>query len=86
MNVACAKAGDQITLSWDAVEGATQYRVYLEASDGGELVDTVPVSPYTHALSDMTDDPAAEVKGHVRALGSRMGRDASKPSAHVVCQ
>jgi hypothetical protein len=85
-NVTCTKAGDQLTLSWDAVEGALHYRVYLEASDGGELVDTVTDTPYMHSLSDMTDDPAAEVKGHVRAMMSKMGKGASKPSTQVVCQ
>jgi hypothetical protein len=85
-NVACTKAGDQLTLTWDAVAGAQQYRVYLEADDGGDLVDTVPMPPYTHPLSDMSEDATVAVKAHVRALASKMGRDASRPSAHVTCE
>jgi hypothetical protein len=87
-NVMCSKAGDQLTLTWDAVMGATQYRVYLEDEDGGDLVDTVPApqTTYTHPMSDMSEDPTVEVKGHVRALASKMGRDASRPSAHVTCE
>jgi hypothetical protein len=85
-HVTCTRLGDQLTLAWDAVTGAMQYRVYLEIEDGAELVDTVPLPPYTHAVSDMTDDPTDEIKGHVRAIGSRMGKDASKPSRPVTCE
>ena len=86
--VTCTLSGDMLTLAWGAVELAQQYRVYLEASDGGELVDTVPAptTSYTHPLSDLSENPAVVVKGHVRALASKMGKDASRPSKPVTCQ
>jgi len=44
-----AIAGDgQVTLSWDAVEGATSYNIYWKIANGAEQSINVTAPPYTH--------------------------------------
>lgn len=84
-NVTCTKAGDTLTVTWDVVPNAGQYRVHLDADEDQGMVENVPQPPYTQALSEMTDDPTAPVTAKVRAMQTKSGRGASKPSADAKC-
>ncbi|MFH1873862.1 MAG: Ig-like domain-containing protein [Pseudomonadota bacterium] len=45
-----ATAGDaQVTITWDVVEGATQYNLYIGVSGSGELIAANVTSPYVDA-------------------------------------
>jgi hypothetical protein len=84
-NITCTKAGDQVTVNWDVVPNAAFYRVHLEADDDQELTENIEVPPYSQSLSQITDDPTAPATVKVRAMQTRQGKGASKPSETVTC-
>jgi hypothetical protein len=84
-NVSCSKSGDQVTVTWDVVSGAAFYRVHLEADEDQELTENIAAPPYTQALSEITDDPTAPATVKVRAMQTKQGKGASKPSETVTC-
>jgi hypothetical protein len=85
-NVVCTKSAGQAMVSWEPVVGALNYRVMVESDDAEidavETVSATEAPPYSFALDAAVTD--AEVK--VRAMMSKMGKNASKPSKTVTCQ
>lgn len=52
-----AASNEKITITWDAVAGATQYQVYISAESGQEmLLDSIAINAYTDDNS-MTPNP-----------------------------
>ena len=84
-NVTCVKEGDTVTVRWDMVPGAAFYRVHLEADEDQELTENIEVPPYSQSLSAITDDPTAPATVKVKAMQTKQGKGASKPSATVTC-
>jgi hypothetical protein len=84
-NVTCSRSGDTLTVQWDVVSGAAFYRVMLEADEEQGLVENTPAPPYTQTLSEITDDPTAPATVKVRAMQTKQGKGASKPSEAVTC-
>ena len=84
-NVVCSKSGDQVTVTWARVDGASYYRIHLEADEEQELTENIESPPYSQSLSAITDDPTAPATVQVRAMQTRQGKGASKPSATVTC-
>jgi hypothetical protein len=84
-NIVCTKAGDQVTVNWESVPGAAFYRVHLEADEDQELTENIEAPPYSQTLSAITDDPTAPATVKVRAMQTKQGKGASKPSETVTC-
>jgi hypothetical protein len=84
--VACTKAGEQLTVTWGIVDGAALYRVHLESGDV-EVQDQVAAPPYTMSVQEVREDEAAPVMAKVRAMANpKGGKGASQPSSGVTCQ
>ena len=79
-------AGDQLTVTWDAVDEAAEYMVQLDAGDDEDLMERVTDASFTCPISDLTDDPNAPITVKVRAMRSHQGKGASKWSDEVTCQ
>lgn len=83
--VTCSMAGEQVTVTWGVVDGAAFYRVMLAVEDD-DLVDQAVEPTYSIPRSVLTLDPSAVIEVKVRAMRTRHGKGASKPSDAVTCQ
>ena len=81
----CTLAGEQVTATWSPVEGAALYKVMFSIEDE-DLDDQSTNATYSVPRSVLTDNPAAPIEVKVRAMRTKHGKGASKPSDAVACQ